>query len=60
MKPRKIGVLDRIGDGFVGGLLFGILKGWGVKKCARFGQATGVLAATMLTDYGQPADEQQV
>jgi 2-dehydro-3-deoxygluconokinase len=41
-------------------LLFGILKGWGVKKCARFGQATGVLAATMLTDYGQPADEQQV
>ena len=62
IKPREIGVLDRIGggDGFVGGLLYGILKGWDVQKCARFGWATGALAATMLTDYGQPADEDQV
>ncbi len=62
IKPREIGVLDRIGggDGFVGGLLYGILKGWDVKKCARFGWATGALATTMLTDYGQPADEEQV
>ena len=60
--PREIGVLDRIGggDGFVGGLLYGILKGWDVQRCARFGWATGALAATMLTDYGQPADEEQV
>ena len=56
------GVLDRIGggDGFVGGLLYGILKGWDVSKCARFGWATGALAATMLTDYAQPADEDQI
>lgn len=62
IKPREIGVLDRIGggDGFVGGLLYGILKGWDVKKCARFGWASGALAATMLTDYGQPADEDQL
>jgi 2-dehydro-3-deoxygluconokinase len=62
IKPREIGVLDRIGggDGFVGGLLYGILKGWDVKKCARFGWASGALAATMLTDYAQPADEEQV
>ncbi len=62
IKPREIGVLDRIGggDGFVGGLLYGILKGWDVQKCARFGWASGALAATMLTDYAQPADEKQL
>ena len=62
IKPREIGVLDRIGggDGFVGGLLHGILKGWDVKKCARFGWASGALAATMLTDYAQPAEENQL
>jgi 2-dehydro-3-deoxygluconokinase len=62
IKPREIGVLDRIGggDGFVGGLLYGILKGWDVAKCARFGWASGALAVTMLTDYAQPADEEQV
>ena len=62
IKPREIGVLDRIGggDGFVGGLLYGILKGWNVKECARFGWASGALAATMLTDYAQPADEDQL
>ncbi len=62
IKPREIGVMDRIGggDGFVGGLLYGILKGWNVSKCAQFGWASGALAATMLTDYAQPADEEQV
>jgi 2-dehydro-3-deoxygluconokinase len=60
--PREIGVLDRIGggDGFVGGLLYGILRGWEGEKCAQFGWASGALAATLLTDYGQPADEDQV
>lgn len=60
--PREIGVLDRIGggDGFVGGLLYGILRGWEGEKCAQFGWASGALAATLLTDYGQPADESQV
>lgn len=60
--PRSIGVLDRIGggDGFVGGLLYGILRGWDGEKCAQFGWASGALAATLLTDYGQPADEEQV
>ncbi|MGD9110177.1 MAG: sugar kinase [Phycisphaerales bacterium] len=62
IKPREIGVLDRIGggDSFVGGLLYGILKGWDVKKCARFAWATGALTTTMLTDYAQPADEDQI
>jgi 2-dehydro-3-deoxygluconokinase len=62
IQPREIGVLDRIGggDGFVGGLLYGILKGWEVQRCAQFGWASGALAATMLTDYAQPADEEQL
>ncbi|MCL2097687.1 MAG: PfkB family carbohydrate kinase [Bacteroidales bacterium] len=62
IEPRTINVLDRIGggDGFVGGLLYGILKGWEPVKWAQFGWATGALATTFITDYGQPADEDQV
>lgn len=61
-EPRPIQVLDRIGggDGFVGGLLYGVLRGWGGEECLHFGWATGALAATMLNDYAQPADEEQV
>ena len=60
--PRNIRVLDRIGggDGFVGGLLYGILKGWEAEKWPQFGWATGALATTFLTDYAQPADEDMV
>ncbi|MEM6691514.1 MAG: sugar kinase [Planctomycetota bacterium] len=62
VEPREIGVIDRIGggDGFVGGLLYGVLNGWDAEKATQFGWATGALAATMYTDYGQPADEDQV
>jgi len=61
-EPREIEVLDRIGggDAFVGGLLYGILKGWSPEKWIQFGWATGALAVTMLTDYASPADESQV
>jgi len=62
VEPRDIHVLDRIGggDGFVGGLLYGVLNGWDAEKCTHFGWASGALAATFLTDYGQPADEDQI
>ena len=62
INPRTIRVLDRIGggDGFVGGLLYGILKGWEAEKWPQFGWATGALATTFLTDYAQPADEDMV
>ena len=61
-EPRTIPVMDRIGggDGFTGGLLYGILKGWEPAKWPQFGWATGVLAASSLNDYGEPADEKQV
>ena len=60
--PREIAVLDRIGggDGFVGGLLYGFLRGWPPEKCLQFGWACGALAVTMLEDYASPADEEQV
>lgn len=61
-EPREIGVLDRVGggDGFVGGLLYGIIRDWEPEKCMQFGWATGALAATSMTDYAAPADEEQV
>jgi len=62
VEPRDITVLDRIGggDGFVGGMLYAILKGWEPEKWIQFGWATGALVTTFLTDYAQPADEDQI
>jgi len=62
VEPREILVLDRIGggDGFVGGMLYAILKGWDPEEWIRFGWASGALATTLHTDYAQPADEEQV
>lgn len=61
-EPRPIQVMDRIGggDGFTGGLLYGLLNGWEAGKCLQFGWAAGVLAASSLNDYAEPADEKQV
>lgn len=61
-KPRQIEILDRIGggDGFTGGLLYGIWKEWPPEKWLQFGWASGALAAASLNDYAEPADEQQV
>lgn len=62
VQPREIHVLDRIGggDGFVGGLLYAVARGWDCEKWIQFGWACGALATTFLTDYAQPADEEQV
>ena len=61
-EPRPIPVLDRIGggDGFSGGLLYGVLMDWEAEKCLAFDWACGVLAASSLNDYAEPADEKQV
>ena len=62
VEPREIGVMDRIGggDGFVGGMLYAILKGWEPEKWIQFGWASGALVTTLTTDYAQPADEEQI
>ncbi len=61
-EPRAIDILDRVGggDGFTGGLLCGIIKGWDPEKWLQFGWATGAMAAASLNDYAEPADEKQV
>ena len=62
IEPREIAVLDRIGggDGFVGGLLYGILKGWEPARWGEFAWACGALVTTLETDYAHPADEEQI
>ncbi len=62
IEPRKIEILDRIGggDGFVGGVLYAILRDWEAEKWAQFGWATGALATTLFTDYARPTDEEMV
>lgn len=62
IEPREIQVLDRIGggDGFVGGLLYALLKGYDAAQCNRIAWASGALATTFLTDYALPADEAQL
>lgn len=62
IEPREIQVIDRIGggDGFVGGLLYGLLKGYAGSKAVKFAWASGALATTMQEDYATPADEKQV
>lgn len=62
IQPREIDVLDRIGggDGFVGGMLYGIIKNWDIEKCAQFGWASGAMAATLLTDYATPISEEEI
>lgn len=59
---RTINVMDRIGggDGFVGGLLYSILKGMEASQWVQFAWASGALATTFLTDYAQPADEEVI
>lgn len=61
-EPKEINVLDRIGggDGFVGGMLYAVLRDWEPEKWLQFGWACGALATTSVTDYAQPADEEQL
>ncbi len=61
-EPREIDILDRIGggDGFTGGLLYGILQGYEPQKWIRLGWAAGALATFSLNDYAEPADEKQL
>ena len=49
-KPYRIEVRDTTGagDGFTGGVIYGILKGWGVEKTASFSNAVGALTASRL------------
>jgi len=62
IEPKPIQILDRIGggDGFAGGLLYGILREMTPENATQFGWACGALATTVLEDYACPADEDVV
>ena len=62
IEPKPIQILDRIGggDGFAGGLLYGILREMTPEKATQFAWACGALATTVLEDYACPADENVV
>lgn len=49
-EPYKVEVRDTTGagDGFMGGVICGILKGWGMGKIASFANAVGALTASRL------------
>ena len=62
IEPRTIQVLDRIGggDGFSGGLLYGVMKQMTPERATQFAWASGALATTILEDYATPADEEVI
>ena len=62
VKPKEVQVLDRIGggDGFVGGLLYGLLEGMDTLKAMQFGWANGALVSSLMNDYSEPIDEEQI
>jgi len=62
IEPRPIQILDRLGggDGFAGGLLYGIITGMEPEKASAFAWAAGALATTVLEDYATPVDEDMV
>lgn len=62
VNPRPIQVIDRIGggDGFVGGLLYGLIKGMTLADACHFGWANGAFTATLLEDYSMPLSEEQI
>ena len=61
-EPREIEIMDRIGggDGFTGGVLYGIVKGLPAEDWIQLGWASGALAAEGLNDWATPADEKQL
>ena len=61
-EPRPIQIADRVGggDGYVGGMLYGVTQGWSYADCMKFGWACGALAASYNTDFALPISEEQV
>lgn len=47
MVPKVLSALGA-GDPFAAGFCYGILEGWGLVKCAEFGNAAGAIVASRL------------
>ncbi|MBP5750436.1 MAG: sugar kinase, partial [Firmicutes bacterium] len=61
-EPQELDVRDRIGggDGYLAGVLYGLLKGRDAKACLDLGWAVSALAVSSIRDYAQPASEKQL
>ncbi|MBP5750743.1 MAG: sugar kinase [Firmicutes bacterium] len=59
---QELDVCDRIGggDGYLAGVLYGLLKGYDAKVCLDLGWAVSAMAVSGPEDYAQPASEQQL
>ena len=59
---QELDVYDRIGggDGYLAGVLYGLLKGYGPNTCLDLGWAVSAMAVSSTADYAQPASEQQL
>ncbi|MBR5980569.1 MAG: sugar kinase [Firmicutes bacterium] len=59
---RELDVCDRIGggDGYLAGVLYGLLKGYDPETCLDLGWAVSAMAVSSPEDYAQPASEQQL
>ena len=62
VSSRPIQVLDRIGggDGFVGGLLYGLIRGMSYEDACHFGWANGAYTVTLQNDYSEPMNEEHI
>lgn len=64
MPPFKVKAIDTTGagDNFTGGFMTAVLKGWDLKACARFANATGAISVqnvgttTAIQDFQQVMD----
>jgi sugar/nucleoside kinase (ribokinase family) len=52
--PFRVNVVDTTcaGDGFAGGFLCGLRRGWDVEKATRFANAVGALCTTEISHWG--------
>ena len=59
---QELDVCDRIGggDGYLAGVLYGLLKGYDEKTCLDLGFAVSAMAVSSMQDYAMPASEEQL
>lgn len=62
LPPREMPVLDRIGggDAFVGGFLYGTVKGWSMEEKLSFGCGCAAFVSGLQDDYGLPVSEEEI
>ena len=59
---QELAVYDRIGggDGYLAGVLYGLLKGYDPQQCLDLGWAVSAMAVSGVHDYAEPSSEEQL